>query len=246
MRIISETKKMIDDKEIAYLKISDDQQKIRYVSFNTSSDKYKVLMENKNESELSLEYLNSRYYRIISRTIGPDKYYLGFSNKSFDSIIEDHISEYKQFLEGKKEYEPEFDILKFEDCSFMETFVKPCATKWEFDDCKNKCRIVLKKTSQEYLENQRISDKITYFDIIEKEKIRKKQFFEAIRYNKEKITCECGAIIRRDYKSTHLKSKKHTDIIDGLKLNRRRFNRDCPSPRTSVLLANPCSRSTLR
>ena len=214
MKIISETKKIINGKEFAYLKVSDDKQIIRYVSFNTSSEKYKVLMENKNESELSLDYLSSRYYRIISKTIGPDKYYLGFSNKSFDSIIEDHISEYNQFLEGKIEHRPEFDILKFEDCSFMETFFKPCATKWEFDDYKNKSRIVLKnKTSQEYLEQKRINDDIRHV-------ISKMQYMERYKHwfedKKEKITCECGTIINRGSKPRHETTKKHKDLLEAL------------------------------
>ena len=61
MKIISETKKIINGKEFAYLKVSDDKQIIRYVSFNTSSEKYNQIMLYKDEPDFSLEYLNSRY-----------------------------------------------------------------------------------------------------------------------------------------------------------------------------------------
>ena len=37
-----------------------------------------------------------------------------------------------------------------------------------------------------------------------------------LKYQKEKITCECGSIFRIDGKSRHLKNKKHINFINSL------------------------------
>lgn len=57
----------------------------------------------------------------------------------------------------------------------------------------------------------------------EKEKERQKKYREENaekikEKNKEKIICICGCQIRKDYLSRHLKSKKHQDLLNNLKL----------------------------
>ena len=230
MRIISETKKMIDDKEIAYLKISDDQQKIRYVSLNTSSEKYKVLMDNKGNPDLCLDYLNTDMFYIKSKTQCPYEVYRGVSYKPITTLIEEQKSMYQQYLDGKIAYQLQFDMLQYTDCYIFygksrHTY-RPVATKSQFDDIcvtyNNRFHIL---TPEEENEKERIRKKLWFQKNREKERIRKKQYYKENRERilekkaqraAEKIKCGCGIIISRGSKSKHLKTKKHKDIIEGL------------------------------
>jgi hypothetical protein len=49
-------------------------------------------------------------------------------------------------------------------------------------------------------------------------KVRGKKYYEEHKEElKEKITCECGSIIRTDYIHKHIKRKKHIDYISSKK-----------------------------
>jgi len=62
----------------------------------------------------------------------------------------------------------------------------------------------------------------TYKECCEKHNKRQKKYFDKNREiinekKREKITCECGCEIRKDYLSTHLKSKKHINYLSNTK-----------------------------
>jgi hypothetical protein len=78
------------------------------------------------------------------------------------------------------------------------------------------------RTKQYYLENK---DKLTEYNkqwrLEHKDKIteRTKQYYlenkdKIVEQNKQKITCECGCVIRRDGVAEHKRSKKHQDLLN--------------------------------
>ena len=149
-------------------------------------------------------------------------WYVGFSNKPLPVIIEEDKYMYQQYIEGKIEHRPKFDILKFEDCTYTLSTHFTCATKSCFDHYCKWCRIVHKKTDEERKELKRIKNKQRYETNKEEILLRLKEYKEKnaekiAQRAAEKIKCECGTIISRGSKSKHLKTKKHKDIIEGLK-----------------------------
>jgi len=80
-----------------------------------------------------------------------------------------------------------------------------------------------KKNRKEYRENnkERTQEYRKEFYENNKKKIleKHKEFYESNKekikeYQKQKITCECGSIIRKGYKARHEKSSKHLSILE--------------------------------
>tara|TARA_R110002020_G_scaffold269438_1_gene484768 strand:+ start:27 stop:548 length:522 start_codon:yes stop_codon:yes gene_type:complete len=111
----------------------------------------------------------------------------------------------------------------------------PCNSKWELEEeegkyiRENKCIniVIPHRTMKEWYEdnkenqNQRMKkwreDNSEYLKEYEKNRPNKKERYEKKNiYNAEKITCECGCIIRRDSLAKHRRNKKHIDLINKI------------------------------
>jgi len=122
-------------------------------------------------------------------------------------------------------YHPQFTLSLFETC--YENF------KFNYGEKKN--RFGEKKIREENKEKvaerekkyreenkEKIAERVKKYRENNKEKVaeREKKYREENKekidkYRKEKIKCECGAIIRRDSYSKHLKTNKHLKNIEG-------------------------------
>jgi len=83
--------------------------------------------------------------------------------------------------------------------------------EWHKKNYKDNKEQLLEK-SKKYRENnkEKIAEKKKEYYENNKEKIAEKQN----AYGKEKVTCECGCIIRRDSLAKHKKSNKHLELMN--------------------------------
>ncbi len=82
---------------------------------------------------------------------------------------------------------------------------KPCRTiKEHYLDNKEK---ICKRTKEHYKNNKEKHNELT-------RKNYEKNKDKVLERQNQKITCECGEIIRRGYKSKHIKTKKHLSFFN--------------------------------
>jgi hypothetical protein len=106
----------------------------------------------------------------------------------------------------------------------------------ENNECINKC--IPTRTDKEYYKDNKVKIKVYRKEyckkninkILEKAKEYRKDNKDKIKeykkqynkdnkdkikeYNKEKITCDCGCIITKNYLTKHKKTKKHNDLLN--------------------------------
>ena len=154
--------------------------------------------------------MKGRIYRIIDNTNG--NVYYGSTIKEINKREIRHKAGYKLYLHGKlTKYTTSFCIIKNKDYKIELVEENEFETKRDLyereryyienNDCVNKQ--IPNRTDEEYKEYHKEYSK-KYYET-NKEKIAEKK--------KEKITCECDAIVCRTTLSRHKKSKKHLDKI---------------------------------
>ena len=154
------------------------------------------------------DYALSKIYKLTHPDT--DEIYIGSTcQKYLSSRLQQHKRDFKRYKKGKDTFVTSFKILELGVDEVQIELIEcyPCSCKEELHKKegeyikKNKCvnRCVAGRTKKEYREDNR-----------EKKKEYGKQWREK---NKEKITkqvtCDCGAIVRRDNLSRHKKSKNH-------------------------------------
>lgn len=176
-----------------------------------------------------VNYENGKIYKITSPNT--DKVYIGSTCIDLDKRLRRHINDYKIYKEGKRRYITSFEIIKENDCeitllenvnsnnkkqlSLMErkyideiecvNKFKPLRNKKEWREA-NKEKIKLRE--KKYRKENRAKRKI-----YEQEYNRKNKEKINARVS-EKITCDCGTVMRRDSKSKHMRSKIHITIME--------------------------------
>jgi hypothetical protein len=148
-------------------------------------------------------------------------YYGSTTQKRVCNRISSHNAEYKGWKLGKHHFVTSFLIIDTGDWDYMtvekvmhdEPFeLRNRERYWiENNKCVNKC--VPNTTPKE--SRKKWSDQ-NKEKLAEYKKDYQKQNKEIIEeYRKEKVTCECGCIVRRDGLGGHKKLKKHLDKIKG-------------------------------
>ena len=148
-------------------------------------------------------------YKIYDNTNG--NAYYGSTIQTLSKRMAKHKSDYKLWFDGKGNNVTSFDIIKNGDydISLVEEVeyqdIKELLMRERFyienNVCVNKC--IPTRTLNEYRKDNRV--KIIKYREDTKEMIREKR--------KEKMTCICGSIFRKDYKSNHDKTPKHLNFM---------------------------------
>ena len=137
-------------------------------------------------------------YEIVDLTMG--ERYIGSTTQTKERRLNEHISSYKRFKNGKYHFVTSFIIIEknnYEMNVLEETeylleregyFIRTL-------ECVNK--VIPTRTRIEYRQDNK--DKI---DKYQKEK------------RKEKFTCICGSILRKSDKARHEKSTKHNNFLN--------------------------------
>ena len=157
-----------------------------------------------------VNYGNGKIYKIESIT-GEGPIYIGSTTKQYlCQRMDEHRKQYKSWKVGKQNktmsYEI-FDTFGVENCQITLLETCPCETKDELTkreshyikslQCINK-NIANRNQKQYYEDNK---EKLKTYREDNKEKIHE--------YKQIKMTCDCGAIIRKADKCKHERSKKH-------------------------------------
>ena len=170
-------------------------------------------------------------------------YYGSTAQKHLSTRIAGHIREYKFYLNNKGDYVYSFKVLECEDYKYELIEYYPCNNVYQLktrerwyiqnNECVNK--VIPNRTRAEYYQDNRehiLERKQNYYQEnidkikeyreanIDKIKQRENEYYknneEAIKaYKSEKIVCDCGCDIRRDYLARHKKSKKHLDLVQN-------------------------------
>lgn len=92
------------------------------------------------------------------------------------------------------------------------------------------CRMVLEVDSSVLEADSSVEDDLSVLDL-GSSMAKVKLGFNRRSHKRQKIGCPCGCMIRRDGKSVHLKSKKHTRWLAGKKFDQKVWSRKtkrCP------------------
>ena len=162
---------------------------------------------------MTATYQNSKIYKLTSDQTS--LIYIGSTVKTLNKRLTNHICDYNNYLNGNKRcYISSYEILKHGDYKIELIELYPCDNKEE-----------LHEREQYYLDYYKdiIVNKIKaytgiYTNLSKSE--YKKQHYQLNREKilerkKEKITCECGAVVSRRHLSKHKRSKKHINYINN-------------------------------
>ena len=157
---------------------------------------------------MPVNYQGGKIYTI--RAPETDKYYIGSTVDSLPKRFYAHKASFARYQNGKMNKVTSFQILELEGAYIELLELYPCNSKAELerregelirehkDNCVN--RNIAGRTRKEYREANK--DKIKQHYEVNKETIRAKA--------SEKMQCECGASIRRDYLTKCRKTAIHT------------------------------------
>ena len=159
------------------------------------------------------DYKNGKIYMLESKE-GNVRYY-GSTVQSLKERLRKHKVDKKRYEEVKNRYYTSYKILEYSDCEISLVEDYPCNNKKELEtrerfyiennDCVNK--FIPTRTLKEWREEKKDEIKQQNKERYEKNKdeIKQKQ--------KEKITCVCGAVVRKNDIRRHERSKKHQEYI---------------------------------
>ena len=159
-----------------------------------------------------MDYQNGKIYRIVCEETG--RQYIG----STCSTLVKRLSNHKRSNCACKDFiNPKIFLIEDYPCDRKEQLLMRERHWMENTDCVNIRRSIISR------EEKMVYDKNTYTRqkniIIQRSKQRYINNKEKINNQaKEKITCECGAIVCRRHISTHKKSKKHKRLLGGVEL----------------------------
>jgi hypothetical protein len=157
-----------------------------------------------------MNYQNGKVYKIVCNITG--KCYIGSTcMPKLCQRLAKHHSDYKRYLDGKRNSITSFEILKNGNYDIILLELYPCNSKEELHSREryyienNQCvnNMVPTRTSNEYkIQN------------IEKVKIQRKNYYEI---NKEiinrKHNCICGVNVSNNNRSAHFRTKHHKDFM---------------------------------
>ena len=178
--------------------------------------------------ECENKYENGKIYKIVDNTNGD--IYIGSTIQTLNERLAGHKEKYKAFINNNNGYNYCFKILENNDYHIELLMDYPCNSKKELETkereyiennlCINKN--IPTRTIKEWKEFNRekidLQNKIWYEKnrekVLEQQKIYHKNIQSKRR--KQKITCECGAIVSKGYLLEHKKSQKHINYINSL------------------------------
>ena len=145
------------------------------------------------------KYQNSKIYNIVSKS--SDLVYYGSTYCKLSYRLSGHKSDYKSYLNGKRNYRSSYELMKLGDAQIILVEDFPCDTKKELlaregyyirnNECINKY-VPGRRTRKEYYQNN-------------KEEISKREG--------RKMTCECGRVISFKNRAKHNKTKIHQQLL---------------------------------
>jgi len=153
---------------------------------------------------MPIDYSLGKIYKISSPS-NNIVYYGSTAQKHISTRIAGHLKDYKRYLNGKQHYISSFKVLECEDYKVELLEDYPCNNnqqlkareRWyiENNDCVNKNipGRTKRESDKQYRENNRE---------------------EILKYQTEKITCECGCEIRRSDLARHKRSNKHLAFLE--------------------------------
>jgi hypothetical protein len=161
-----------------------------------------------------VNYNLGKIYKIKCNVTG--QIYIGSTcEKTLARRLAGHVKHYKGYLNGKYHNVSSFKVLENGDYFIVLLESVNCENNDELkarerhyienNVCVNK--VIPGRTVKEYYEDnkEKIFKNMNEYYQANKEKISGKK--------KNKVTCECGAIICKDWKSKHLKTAKHIHYI---------------------------------
>ena len=190
-----------------------------------------------------VNYSYGKIYMITSEKTGL-VYYGSTAEKYLSQRLGKHLSQYKQYLNGKYHYNSSFELLKCEDYKMELIKDFPCNNKTQltteegkyirenecvnihiagrtpkewYEDNKEKFKEYLKEYRQDNKEHIKERMKKYCEDNKEQEKKYREDNKEKIKEQKSRpYTCECGSTIIWGNKAIHFKTKKHCQFINNL------------------------------
>ena len=148
----------------------------------------------------------NKYLKGVGPNMSTHKYYKKYGIENFKIIL---IKSYKVIRESQRDN----THLKVYEQLWLNKTKKSVNLYKAFNPLFN-AKIYMKKYNEKYYNNNKEKKKEYY----EKNKEKKKEYYnnnkEQINKDRqEKITCECGSIIRKGYISQHRKTKKHLKLM---------------------------------
>jgi hypothetical protein len=162
-----------------------------------------------------------KIYKLIDNTNG--NIYIGSTTQKLNQRLNEHKSDYRTYLNGKRHYTTSFNIIKNNDYKIELIQFVIFKNKKELHQreryyienniCVNKC--IPTRTKKEYHNGERYKEYRKKYDkeyykeyyIDNKDQIKER--------NKIKYQCECGLSIRIDGKQRHFKTNIHINFINS-------------------------------
>jgi hypothetical protein len=178
---------------------------------------------------MPIDYQNAKIYKLYSPS--ENLVYIGSTTQKLSQRKTKHVSDFKSWQNGKMNFVTSFSVLEFEDhrIELIENY--PCNSKEELLkregyyikelDCINK--VISGRTQKEYRQDNKeeIAKKHKEYrernkeEIVKKKKIyRTENKKEISERKKEKITCECTAIVTKDHLAEHRRTKRHLYFLE--------------------------------
>ena len=136
--------------------------------------------------------------------------YVGKTMGTLNDRFRRHKSDYKRWLNGKYNYVTSFELIKHNDCIMIvleidvpKNMLASREGYWHSQfDCVNKC--VPNRSLKEWYEDNRD-------EILEKKNQYRQNNKEMLM---QKVTCECGCVVRQADIARHRKSTKHKSMFE--------------------------------
>jgi len=167
-----------------------------------------------------MDYKNGKIYKLVSNSL-PD-IYIGSTTQPLPKRLHLHKNSFKFFKDGKKVYKSTaFKLFEQGDVEIVLIELCPCNSKMELEakeryfietlECVNK--VIPTRTQQEYRNSSEGKEKIKTTRKIYNDSNKDKIKLYDKTYKAIKITCECGASIKKQHLARHLKTQKHLAFV---------------------------------
>jgi hypothetical protein len=163
-----------------------------------------------------VNYSNGKIYRLVDNT--NNTVYYGSTCQKIRERKQQHIKDYKGYLNNTRKYRKSYDIIKNNDYKMELVELFPCNSKIELlkreqyyitnNNCINEN--IPARTSKEWYQDNKKKQKIKSKKWYEENKERKLKL-QKLRYEKlkkEMFTCKCGEYISK-YTFTYGNAAKH-------------------------------------
>ena len=171
-------------------------------------------------------YNNAKVYRIICNETGLQ--YIGSTCKTLSARLSEHKSDYKRYLDGRKNYVTSYKILENDnfDIVLLENLVN-CKSKDELHqkeryyidnmECVNK--VIPGRTKKEYMKKHYQENKEQYKEYNKEHYLQNLK--ESLQIKSQiVVNCPCGINYKGpNHKTRHERTKKHIDNMAKLEQN---------------------------